>query len=400
MRFFRDIVIPEYYHTNSHGWKHSKTANKEWYANIENLEDQGNALSFLARNFQVGAVVTGNSFFVDQALKCQVTSYNLLRDRLGHGEVATSVDVLRQIRLLWCTEILARNLPAATIHSKMIRRLLERMSQEDALDLAYLRAITYNDVQLCCMFMVRSVFDYFDWIPRMYAPLHAAVAADLPDFEEIRSRFLHPNIENPVLRRIFVERRESIEMWKLGGCTSEGMSPPLFSWIASRQHTHQGQLITLSVDALADLEACSTKQDIGRLGAHAYLALSALFWTRGNGTHAYIYGVEVYPTQRPNLDKIRFALEVALEGQEPSDREKYGDAMLWALFVGAQGEQRLPDGGRWFRDQLAQLAIERGVFTWQDLRDILTGFLYGDLAHPHGSLWVGKILGDKLAAKE
>ena len=283
------------------------------------------------------------------------------------------------------------------VHGKMIRQLLERMSQDQEVELTYLRFLTYNDLQLCSMFVVRSMFDYFEWLPKIYAPLFARAEKELAHFHTKRIVAIDPSIDNPALREIFAAQREVENVWKSCSDRASGPSEVVYVWIAAKRTLHAGQSIYIAVEALDKLDAPFFQEPESAVLAQAYSALTALYCAESLRGRVLIEGVEVFDTERPTLSRLKNVLEKALSTQSSEDLERYGNAMLWALFVGAQGEQRRTGTFGWFSEELGKLAIRRKVMTWTELRTILEGFLYDDLLQPHGTHWFWKIVGDRLA---
>jgi hypothetical protein len=388
--FFRDMVIPNIYHTGPQGWKTSKTANSHWQSAVQGLGDEGGALGFLARYAHVAAITNKDKRWTTRAFRYTSQSTGVLRERLNDSTALAqkasplSQQVYWQINMLWGTEILSRNFDAAIIHGRMLRTLLEKQATHKQLDTTFLRYVLYNDSHLIASYMVRSVFDYDHWIPEQYKVMAEMAAAEMPNFDDVHAEEIDASVESDFLQQIFITRREHFEVWKQR-TTAAGISPLMYAWLATVNSIHQGQLIQHALDAM---DMARKAENAGRLWAEVYLSLAALYWIRSIGGSMIIRGVDIYDSQRPILEKLRRALTSAQESQTKADEVKYENARLWALFIGAQAEQGWRRPG-WFCDNLFLLGKETGfgLGTWASVQQVLKRFLYTDMLPPHGSNW-------------
>ena len=394
--FFRDMVIPNIYHTGPQGWKTSKTANSHWQSAVQGLGDEGGALGFLARYAHVAAITNKDKRMTTRAFRYTSQSTGVLRERLNDSTALAqkasplSQKVYWQINMLWGTEILSRNFGAAIIHGRMLRTLLEKQATHKQLDTTFLRYVLYNDSHLIASYMVRSVFDYDQWIPEQYKAMEGMAAAEMPNFDDIHAEEIDPSVESDFLHQVFITRREHVEVWKQR-TTAAGISPLMYAWLATVNSIHQGQLIKHALDAMDMAERVSAGS-AGRLWAEVYLSLAGLYWIRSIGGSMIICGVDIYDSQRPILEKLRMALTNAKESQTKAHAAKYENARLWALFIGAQAEQGWKRPG-WFCDNLFLHGKQMGLDTWASVQEVLKRFLYTDMLPPHGSSWYKTIGG-------
>jgi hypothetical protein len=379
--FFRDTMILAFYSTK---WQQSKAAvvQMHWNSILQALQDRGSAMGFLGRTGRMFGIATRNERIQLAALRYTTESTAILRARLQNKTHLSATDQWH-ISMLWGTEILFRNLDAALLHGRMIRRLVEEQVSKGTLNLVAFRYILYYDIHLCTMLMVRSVFDYFVWVPKQYEQLGALATAFMrfpnqEQGEDDGAVGLDPSINSEVLLPIFQQRRRHMKenAWWLERAFEE-LNLLLQGWLAVNHHICHGQVIVYALDCLD--EAANQPPDRGRLLTEASLALAALQVTRaGAGGQLILRGVDVFEARRAILDKMLLALQMVLEIQA-LDFSLYGNAILWALYVGVRGARTLrhmPEKYTWFTVAFNRLREALGLATWVQTQDVLRGFLH------------------------
>ncbi|RVX73376.1 hypothetical protein B0A52_03018 [Exophiala mesophila] len=381
--FFREYSILAFYNTK---WESSKAAvvTMHWQSVVRALHDHGSGLGFLARNAQILNIVSKNQRIQIAAFRYSAASSSILRRRLEQTPELTTTDQWH-ISMLWGTEILFRNLEAALVHGKMLRRIVEDQAAKGTLDLVAFRHIVYYDIQLCTMLMVRSMFDYFKWVPDQYRELAAPATSHMKyskDSLDAAVTDLDPCIDKITLLPIFQERRRHMKehsFW-LRRAFDE-IHPLLYAWLAVCHHICHGQLITHALDSIEKAQV-SSREERASLLNQAILALTALYETRAVGGQLVIRGVEVFEARRAILEKLSLALTMA-DSLGADDRKPYRNATLWALYVGSRGSSTLGDEGaqyEWLGYEFERLRTEMGLTTWVETQKVLQGFLHhGDI---------------------
>jgi len=239
------------------------------------------------------------------------------------------------------------------------------------------------------MLMVRSVFDYFEWVPEKYRKLEP-LATSFMKFpnqaqgEDDAAEGLDPCIQGNVMLPMFQQRRRHMKeyAWWLGRSFEE-LNLLLQGWLAICHHVCHGQMITHALDCMEN--ATNPLAERSRLLAEAYLSLAALYVTRsGAGGQLILCGVDVFEARRAILDKLYTALRMA---DEIRDREylQYRNARLWALYVGARGAMTLknkPDHYEMFTREFNRTREEMGILTWTQTQGVLGGFLHYEPVYP------------------
>jgi hypothetical protein len=374
--FFRDYMILAFYHTK---WETSKAAvvQMHWQSIVQALHDRGSALGWLGRNGQILSIVSKDNTRVRlAALRYTTQSTEILRKRLEQTTDLSETDQWH-ISMLWGTEILFRNLNAALLHGRMIRRMVEDQAEKGTLDLIALRYILYYDIHLCTMLMVRSVFDYFLWVPDKYRtlePLATGLMRFQVDSEDDAAVGLDPCIRSGVLLPIFEQRRRHMREYAYWLERSfEALNPYVQAWLAICHHICHGQLITYALDCM---DNASQAEDKAHLLAEAWLSLAALYITRtGAGGQLILLGIDVFEARRSILDKLYTALRWAGDHYCLLCR----NGKLWALYVGARGARTLktkPDNYDWFGSEFDKMREQLGLSSWTQTQEVLKGFLH------------------------
>ncbi|KAJ9605981.1 hypothetical protein H2200_009830 [Cladophialophora chaetospira] len=384
--FFRDTMILAFYETR---WETSKAAivSMHWQSIVQALHDRGSALGWLGRNGQILSIVSKNKRVQLAALKYTTESTAILRVRLEQATELSETDQWH-ISMLWGTEILFRNLDAALYHGRMIKRMVEKQAEKSTLNLIAFRYILYYDTHLCTMLMVRSVFDYFKWVPDKYKVLEPVATSfmKLPtEGEDDAANNLDPSIQSEILLPLFKQRRRHMREYAFWlERAFEELNPYLQGWLAVCHHICHGQLITHALNCM-DEAANPFGRERGRLLAEAYLSLAALYVTRtAAGGQLILCGVDVFEARRAILDKMYIILRSAGEIDD-QDRRSYRNARLWALYVAARGARTLknkPPHYEWFSSEFNSLREEKGLLSWPQTQQVLMGFLYSGSIDP------------------
>jgi len=292
----------------------------------------------------------------------------------------------------------------AVVHLKMLRHYCETIT--DKLDPALLLDIVYHDIHVATTFLSSPVFDMDTWLPEKCKPLVDAAEPYLPDVSEIKNRFLDPSMDHPRLRAIFVERRENLALWiasNVPKATAEHSSA-LVDLLKLRIALHQGRLVNLYIEAKTIYEARRVPERDDSILCQAYLSLATLAQIRSLNISVVVCGVRLFDSTRKLLANMQVMLELSEKSGSP-EYEKYENARLWALYVGASVEMIngiLPDERSWFTVHFARKAVDLGLGSehgWNKVREVLRGFLFSDMVHPDGKEWYAKVLETRETAK-
>jgi hypothetical protein len=402
LSFYRDTVLPALYHTTKHKWITISSARRDWqdcihgWAGSNGLGDEGAGTAFIATCATVAAMVSRDPAIQNQANHYRSKSTALLRDRLAAG-IGDRRQIYWHINIILGTETYNGNKVGTVAHLTMLRQFFEH--EGDRLDAGLLLYVVYHDIHISSMFLCRPVFEMDRWLPARFQPLIDAAKPHLPDLSEARGRFLDPSIDNPKLRTLFIERRESLAVWlvQCGSDEESEHSSALLGWLQVRVYLHQGRLVNLFLHAEAQYKGGLPPELMNSLACQGYLSLATLLYLRSISFNAEVRGMRLFDATKIILVNMQEMLECS-EGPESPNYEKYENARLWALYVGASAELFMgmrPERRGWFTTHLAKKAVQLGLNgenAWDKVRSVLIGFLYTDLMHPDGEEWFEKVL--------
>jgi hypothetical protein len=411
--FYRDCLIPALHALESNSTP-TVQGMRSWQESVSALHEESAAYSFLARSALVmSAADPPESKLALQAMAWKVKASAILRADLAHGGSQDERQIHRSICYLLITELMARNTAGAAVHAKMLSSLMRQYQKTRPLDLRFLYRAIYNDTQRASMSLSRPAFDYEIWIPEQFGPIWQSARSHLPPLQPTVANGVDPSIEDEKLRAIFVLFRELLEWFVMITIDPSKANTLTWPFLTSRTTTGQARLVDYYLDQMSIVKSlddvrCHTPAKVhASLAAQdsawisACTALAALYWTRAISKNENIavgrtstgpVGT-IYEAGPTILTKIRSALTASDESLE----SKHNKARLWASYVGALADQsntqgRLDADKSWFNIRFARQAKAMGLFTWNEVKENLTGFLYADHMKPHGSQWFFKAM--------
>lgn len=391
--FYRDYVLPAMYHTTARKWVTSSSARRDWRDCIGGLEDTGAGTGFLASCATVAAIVSANPVIQNQALRYRSESMAMLRQRL-ESEKKIRRQTYWHIIMLLGAETLDSNHPAASAHINMMRHFFE--ADPGAVDLDFLLYVVYHDTQVAALFLCPPILDPDRWLPSRCQPIFDAAAPLLPPtLPAIRLRFLDPSIDDPFLRTLFIERRESLAVWLVQSQSEEAEHAELLlAWLQARVYLHLGRLVKKFLRAKARLKSSPPTKLHNYTCCQAYLPLATMLYVRSISFTTVICGIRLMDATARLLTNLQEMLQLSEDRRLPH-YAKYQYARLWALYVGASAELfagKSPSDHGWFTTRFGEKAASMHLLTWDDVRAVLQGFLFTDMMHPDGEEWFESIL--------
>lgn len=169
-------------------------------------------------------------------------------------------------------------------------------------------------------------------------------------------------------------------------------------WITVRSMLNVSGLLNLYLDYAAIFE--SSLHPLQESIVQAYLTLATLFLVRLQRYNKILHGVRLYESGLQMGAELRRLLNKELTCPDYSP-DRFRNARLWTLYVGALAEQ-MPLRDRpnpttaWFNVNFATQACRMGLFSWDNVREILGQFNYDNNMRPHGSEWFFKSLASVL----
>ena len=370
---------------------------RDWNACVDSLQDEASTYGFLARYAAVASSICRTSAFDRQGFLYKSRTTAIVRSRLTEGFDPNSGPVFWPINMLFSSDVIARNRAGAIVHCNVLRYLFEIQKMQGNVDMKMLTCVLFHDIQLAATLLTRPILDTEKWIPETFGPSWEAAADLLPPLPEISSKFLDPSVDSEKLRTVFNQQRESYELWIRGASKQKAWQPLIMYWLTSRDLMDQGFLINHFLD-LSESYHTRSKSAADCLHAQAYISLAALYWARVAGPISpTICGIQLYDAGPTILTELRTALIQDGAPLGHKDLSKYRNARLWALYVGAYAEwttetKQIDPAKGWFNSTFASQARSMSLLSWQAVREVLEGFLYGDNMQPHGSQWFSKTM--------
>jgi hypothetical protein len=317
---------------------------------------------------------------------------------------------------LFGAEIFAGNITQATIHGKMLQACLyEKVQKEgfNAVPQSTWVVILSYDITFALLQLHRPILILENWI---LDSIKQIVRPADKFMESIQSNFtsnLDNTLDHDPLRRIFVINRQCAWFWtQPNPITKEDSESGLShlsigQWIITTTQILRAELLNHYIDMQLLLEqnaSTSTKSSLN--GKEIYystqccLILGMLFFSNLSRGDPIISGQPLHGISKILLMHLHTTVSLILRTSFTVDSnimEKYHNAHLWVLFIGAQAEQTdsksyLDPSKAWFNVAFGSLARQMHLFTWTMIRCRLEQFIYHDALTPHPSTWVPKSL--------
>jgi hypothetical protein len=415
--FVRDYFLPASYVTDSPAWIRAFGADKEWLDSVAVLRDECCARAFMLTYTTIIANLTRSDELNLEKLNLKGKSSVALRARIQKSPEGDA-PVLTSMLFLFAAETFAGNHFEATIHGKTLRTLLYEKSQKEgsvSIEQGFLTRTLWYDVHLAESHMTRTIFDMDGWVTDTLGPTFKPVDKFLEPFSAEFTRNLDRSLDSEPLRTIFVQYRQALWLWTQPNPVADEDGWAASHWVLGRSYINQGRLVNYFLDVRQTLGMLGFRQatstSITKIThdelfwyTQSCLALGMLYFLAPLGGDPSISGQPLLPTCKTLLLHLRATMAMVLRAwvdlsgeSEPDLLHEFQNAHLWALFLGAQGEQRdsktYPDPTKaWFNRALGSFLTRIRMSSWEMIREKLTLFIYSDFIMPNGSDWVWKVM--------
>ncbi|KAJ9603760.1 hypothetical protein H2200_011946 [Cladophialophora chaetospira] len=387
MTFYRDSVMPLLFE----GPAFVEAKKVSWKDIVNGLEAPGSAYCYLARNSAAAAIVAPSTELAKQTYMYQARSTKALREYLNQeSSIILSRRTVLWIFTLFDAEVMARNLPGAVAHGGMLVRYYKAQSERGPVDLTTLTSVLFSDLNLACLFLIRPLFDYQNWIPRVCGPVFDAVESKIPaPLLGISGGTSDLSVRNEKLAAILKQRRRTDTIRALMFKGTDQMPLPVLLWITIRSMLDLAALLHLYLDYVDFFEKSVDASQESKV--QAYLALATIYLLRLQRYNKVLHGIRLYESGLQMSSQIQ---QLLTEEAACADynAEEFANARLWALFIGAYGEQmplrdRPEPNKAWFNINFVEQVRQMGLTSWEEIRAILEGFIFNDSMTPPGSQW-------------
>jgi hypothetical protein len=372
----------------------------EWADCVSALQDSVTAYAYLAR---IAAAMTPfdqktkKSNFGTQLLVFKSKGTGLLRKRIESGEIDHMTVVAMSCYHL--AAVHAHEYTAARSHARALVQIFQR--GDVPTDHMILHRTIAQDGQMATTTLERPAVDVEGWVSETMIQHFASVLNTLPPFMslEASSKDLDASIENTRLRDVLGRLRQCLVLSML---MEQDPMYATFEYKHYVRYVVNSSCMTLVnhyLDSRDHLDV-DQKPRASPARAHhhvqAYASLATILWLRKASGASEVGLAGTPPLFDANALLMR-RLNQALEESKWMAAEdcRYANVRLWALYVGAYQEQvdvadagaRRSAKGDWFNVELALLAKQMGLVSWERVREPLLGFLHADHLMPHGSEW-------------
>jgi hypothetical protein len=394
--FTRDCFLPSLHGKEIELARTTVYMDAFWQDAVDSLQNKCTGYAYLARSTAIIQSINFspdierlNLFFKTQAisaLRKEMARTRSNRDRLT---------VCWAIFSLFSAEIAAHNFPAARVHGRFLRQILQpddgRMIETDS---RLQQAVMYQDIQRASVSLTRSSFDLSRWLTEF-------LPASWLEETNLNVTLPHMTVDNSVsdeiLRNILIESKEWLTILGLLLAQPLLLNPLNISNGSTRLLILEGKLIDLYLAMLDAIQSTSYMERTLQLYHTAAGALAALTWLRRMGNHENmgigsrlsLTGSNVYNAGPIIIEKMEILLR-ASEGDAQMSSSDAWRMRLWCFYVGAVVEQSLPwtNPFRAYHNRgFMGLATQKGLVTWDDIQSVLEGFLYFEGVGPTARTW-------------
>jgi hypothetical protein len=390
--FYRDIFIPAQYQVQLQMPNVANLRASDWEDCRSGLQHVGIAHGSLARYGRMVERFTPAFHKVTMEHYCQST--HILLKEVMRGQLLQDHDTYFHITMLFSSEVIARNLSSALTHGKILRHMFEEAWKLGTLSYKLLLYQLYNDAQLMAMFHVRPIWDPFEWLPTVFAPIWALAAPHLPSVDNTVNN-IDPSITG-ALAKYLVDLRKVwaivLAIQKQEGHAASQI-PAVMAYILSKGYIVAGRVTSLYVDVTQRLRSRELSNALrSELLVQQYITLAIKYHTKALSADPKIFSVPVFDARGSSLRVLRTSLYTSSQLSNDPYRKRNMNARLWALYVGAMSEHSFPTLSidphkAWFNTHLASQATAMGLCSWQAVEHVLRGFFYIEWMPPHGSTW-------------
>jgi hypothetical protein len=400
MTYTRELYLPGILRDALNREAVIEVESQEWADCVSALQDSVTAYAHLSR---VAAAMTPfdqktqRSNFGTQLLVFKSKGTGLLRQRIESGEIDD-----RTVLAMSCYHLAAVHAHEYTAARSHARALIQIFQRGDVpTDYMILHRTIAQDGQMATATLERPALDLEGWVSETMTQHFTPILNTLPPFMslEASSKDLDVSIEDARLRDVLGRLRQGLVLSMLME------QDPAY---ATFEHKHYIRYVVNSscmtlvnhyLDSRAHLDLDQNHRASAARGYHhvqAYASLATILWLR-KATGASEVGLAGAPPLFDANALLMRRLKQALEESQWMVAEdcRYANVRLWALYVGAYqeqvdvadtGEQRGAKGD-FFNVELALLAKQMRLVSWEQVRQPLLGFLHADHLLPHGSEW-------------
>ena len=405
MVFSRDVLLPAL-HNKEHSSGVSIYSSSAWSDAVVALHDECRALGALSRTATTLSKLTGELAMTRLAHDYKNRASELLRHHLAQASTADRPQTYKSIFWLLAAENADENWSAATIHARMLGKLLgDDPMISSKVDGRFLQACLYMDIQRASMSLTRPSFEVEEWVPKHLHDTFDDITVIKPLLGGPRSEEINLGIEDKTLSSVFQEWNVLYKIYKMvltQRNTQITDADWIIHWLSTRVLMVQGRLLHHHADLTslirrAALQGDTFSEPLRNAYTQVSTTLAALYVIRcGGGNDAVPIvtsrsSAAIFDSRPTILSQLRKILRVCeRHSAHNSSTSQYGKLLLWIFWSGASIEHSVKAGDtdwQYCTLRFRERAKLMGLHLWDDVENILREFLYHDDFRPHGSEW-------------
>ena len=407
LNFYYKNVIPIFHRYMEAMGVPIPVGRQKWHDPFTGLQEKGEAYGFLARSA------------VFMSRECNATDPNALRALTYRNKTSEFLRAQlssqeyqdfdrgtdRIVLSLFITAVVEESLEVATVHAKLLNYLFQEQSNKGKkVDVDKLFVCLWYEVHRATMSLTRPVFELSGWVSEQLLPVWKEARQELVFLSGSAASNLDDQVYDPQLRNLFSTTREFLEVLTTLKMDPTSVSTPAVVALATYMTMCQCKLVDRYIDAAERLTA-SDEPEAAIKGVNvkwvacvaAYTSLAAIYWIRHAVKKESVQvgntSAKVFDAKKRVLPALQNCLTQAETCSGGADFVHNSRVRLWALYVGVMAEYETHGTSMsgWFHSQYINQAQSMGLVRWEDVREVLSNFLYSDAVEPHGSLWLPTI---------
>ena len=424
LSLFRDVTVPAIYGCNiGRESLTSFSAKRRWGKMVDALKDVCSAYAVFTYHAAVRARLSPDRDSIAALALYSAKSMAELRVKLANPTALKSETTKWQMSRLCEAALLTQDSESSGIHLNMLHLMLQGECARSYYDLDMLSTSICFDLKRASIFMTPTIFNVDGWIAKVVAEaedslFHALEGSGYERQVDFSTR-TDPSMDQR-LRTLVLLRRQNLahRARTISDYTDDAkLVMDFYSLTVLQNSIIHGRFLNLYFNWHSHIEMSLLFSAYEHV--QATIAVAMLYYSRNIHGEPRINGKDLFETNLLNLVHLR---DMVL--RYPANQSEYAHAKLWCLFVGAFAEQRgnrtpaprivedfddlvvgpeadeddlhsydaieghkySPSVG-WFNRRFARHALALNLFSWNQIRPILEGFVYMDSLKPRAEEW-------------
>ena len=419
LSLFRDVTVPAIYGCNiGRESLTSFSARRRWGKMVDALKDVCSAYAVFTYHAAVRARLSPDHDSIATLALYSAKSMAELRLKLANPSALESESTKWQMSRLCEAALLTQDSESSGIHLNMLHLMLQGECAKSYYDLDTLSTSICFDLKRSSIFMIPLVFNVDGWIAKVVTDAEQSLFHALEGSGYERrvtfSERVDPSMDQRLRSLVLLRRQHLAHRTRTVSDYTDDkqLVMDFYSLLVLQNSIIHGRFLNLYFNWHSHIEISLLFSAYEHV--QATISVAMLYYSRNIHGEPRINGKDLFETNLENLVHLR---DMTL--RYPPNQSEYAHAKLWCLFVGAFAEQRgnrtpppriveddlvvvpgaddldlydydtnegSPSVG-WFNRRFARHALLLNLFSWNQIRPILEGFLYVDTLQPRATEW-------------